>query len=274
MPFLITLFIIFIVILLISLYVQVQNKRYNKFVEENSQALKELKILNEKYKFYDIFRYIENHTYDNEKFYDNISCEDYLIYQLQFNQSQIKQEIGRSNFNKKYYSLYCEELSKIKCFGQYDKPTNDYIEKKLNSIETARFNQNVRRPITEFTATVLLRCSKINGDVYRRKTATFNSQELNIYIQRLNKRSGGFYQDRGVWESICKVERGKVSNKMRFSIYKRDGYRCRICGRTDRFENLEIDHIKPIAKGGKSTYDNLQTLCRRCNKEKGDTYYE
>ena len=35
---------------------------------------------------------------------------------------------------------------------------------------------------------------------------------------------------------------------------------------------MDIDHIKPIAKGGKTTYDNLQTLCRRCNKEKGDTY--
>ena len=61
--------------------------------------------------------------------------------------------------------------------------------------------------------------------------------------------------------------------KEQFTIYVRDGYRCRICGRTNRFDNLEIDHIKPIAKGGKSTYDNLQTHFRRCNKEKGDTYY-
>ncbi|MBE5764088.1 MAG: HNH endonuclease [Clostridiales bacterium] len=59
---------------------------------------------------------------------------------------------------------------------------------------------------------------------------------------------------------------------MRFEIYARDGYRCKICGRTDREVNLEIDHIKPIAKGGKSTYDNLQTLCVYCNKEKGDKY--
>ena len=33
----------------------------------------------------------------------------------------------------------------------------------------------------------------------------------------------------------------------------------------------EIDHIFPISKGGKSTYDNLQTLCRRCNKLKGNS---
>jgi len=56
-------------------------------------------------------------------------------------------------------------------------------------------------------------------------------------------------------------------------IYARDHYGCRICGRSGNQDFLEIDHIKPISKGGKSTYDNLQTLCRRCNKEKGDTYY-
>ncbi|MBP5466276.1 MAG: HNH endonuclease [Clostridia bacterium] len=53
---------------------------------------------------------------------------------------------------------------------------------------------------------------------------------------------------------------------MRFSIYKRDGYRCQHCGRSGRFVDLEIDHIIPISKGGKSTYDNLQTLCQRCNQ--------
>lgn len=77
---------------------------------------------------------------------------------------------------------------------------------------------------------------------------------------------------REIWDSICRVERGRVSNKMRFSIYKRDRYRCCICGRSKYSDFLEIDNINPIAKGGKSTYDNLQTLCRRCNKNKGDKY--
>ncbi|MBO4667476.1 MAG: HNH endonuclease [Bacilli bacterium] len=56
---------------------------------------------------------------------------------------------------------------------------------------------------------------------------------------------------------------------MRFSIYARDGNRCRKCGR--RTGDLEIDHIIPIAKGGKSTYENLQTLCKSCNKKKGSS---
>ena len=57
---------------------------------------------------------------------------------------------------------------------------------------------------------------------------------------------------------------------MRFAIYRRDGYKCKICGISDKFVSLEIDYIIPIAKGGKSVYSNLQTLCKRCNKIKGD----
>ena len=54
---------------------------------------------------------------------------------------------------------------------------------------------------------------------------------------------------------------------MRFAVYKRDRYRCVKCGST---VNLEVDHIMPIAKGGKTTFNNLQTLCKRCNMNKSD----
>ena len=76
-----------------------------------------------------------------------------------------------------------------------------------------------------------------------------------------------------IWNAICRVERGRVSNEMRRKIYERDNYRCRCCGRSQNEVDLEIDHIVPIAKGGKSTSDNLQTLCTDCNKRKGTTIH-
>lgn len=49
-------------------------------------------------------------------------------------------------------------------------------------------------------------------------------------------------------------------------IFKRDGYKCVICGRgkKDGIE-LHIDHIKPKYLGGKSTVENGQTLCAQHN---------
>ena len=33
---------------------------------------------------------------------------------------------------------------------------------------------------------------------------------------------------------------------------------------------LDVDHIKPKPKGGKNVYENLQVLCSKCNRSKGN----
>lgn len=48
---------------------------------------------------------------------------------------------------------------------------------------------------------------------------------------------------------------------------KFDGAPCAICGRLD---DIEIDHIRPVKKGGRATSRNLQALCRVCNAIKRD----
>lgn len=47
----------------------------------------------------------------------------------------------------------------------------------------------------------------------------------------------------------------------------RDDYRCQHCTAT---EDLTFDHIYPVSKGGQTTFDNLQLLCRSCNSSKRD----
>ena len=49
-------------------------------------------------------------------------------------------------------------------------------------------------------------------------------------------------------------------------IYERDGNKCLKCGSV---ENLTIDHIMPLSKGGNNSNNNLQTLCAECNMSKG-----
>lgn len=56
--------------------------------------------------------------------------------------------------------------------------------------------------------------------------------------------------------------------KLRHVIYQRDNYRCLECGATNEEIRLEIDHIVPWAKGGRTELDNLQTLCKDCNRSK------
>ena len=51
---------------------------------------------------------------------------------------------------------------------------------------------------------------------------------------------------------------------------KRDKYRCRECGATNKETTLEIDHIVPVSKGGTNNINNLQTLCKECNRVKNN----
>ncbi|WP_112521859.1 HNH endonuclease [Agrobacterium cavarae] len=49
-------------------------------------------------------------------------------------------------------------------------------------------------------------------------------------------------------------------------IFARDVHQCPKCAATD---NLSIDHIVPVSRGGAHAESNLQTLCLSCNARNG-----
>ncbi len=57
-----------------------------------------------------------------------------------------------------------------------------------------------------------------------------------------------------------------ISDDVKVTVWRRDGGRCIKCGSN---ENMEFDHVIPVALGGSSTERNIQLLCERCNREKG-----
>lgn len=63
--------------------------------------------------------------------------------------------------------------------------------------------------------------------------------------------------------------RTSLSPSKRINILERDDYTCKKCGRKASEGRLEVDHIKPVCKGGTDEESNLQTLCFECNRGKG-----
>ena len=55
----------------------------------------------------------------------------------------------------------------------------------------------------------------------------------------------------------------------RRNVYLRDDFTCQYCGRRMPSKELNLDHVMPRALGGKATWENLVTSCRRCNFVKG-----
>ncbi len=54
------------------------------------------------------------------------------------------------------------------------------------------------------------------------------------------------------------------------AAYEKQHHKCAICGEEFEFEEMQADHIKSWSKGGHTTPDNCQMLCRDCNLKKSN----
>lgn len=69
---------------------------------------------------------------------------------------------------------------------------------------------------------------------------------------------------------VTKIVRKPISKRMRFEIFKRDSFACQYCGKKAPDVILEVDHIAPVSKGGKTEMLNLVTSCYKCNRGKSN----
>lgn len=56
----------------------------------------------------------------------------------------------------------------------------------------------------------------------------------------------------------------------RKNIYFRDRERCQYCRKKYAPKELNLDHVIPLSRGGKSTWENVVCCCVRCNHRKGN----
>lgn len=66
-----------------------------------------------------------------------------------------------------------------------------------------------------------------------------------------------------------KVPRQEVKFS-RGNIYLRDRNRCQYCGKKFSTAELSLDHVIPVSRGGRSTWENVVCACLRCNVRKGN----
>lgn len=68
------------------------------------------------------------------------------------------------------------------------------------------------------------------------------------------------------WRDLAPGYDRRVPKAVRERVFELGGHQCAWCGSP---EELQIDHIFPVSRGGTDDEENLQTLCGTCNRRKG-----
>lgn len=110
---------------------------------------------------------------------------------------------------------------------------------------------------------------------------SYNSSLMNTEVKMLHE-DEDVQKPKGIYEYLlCKDKdpfAGRLLNLRAFdkrdkmaAYSKQDGI-CLICKQRFEFEEMEGDHIKPWSKGGHTTPENCQMLCKDCNGKKTNKY--
>lgn len=65
------------------------------------------------------------------------------------------------------------------------------------------------------------------------------------------------------------MKRQPIPAYVRRALFRLQRSTCQHCGQTTQTQRIEIDHVIPVALGGTNAFENLQLLCRPCNRRKG-----
>ena len=109
-----------------------------------------------------------------------------------------------------------------------------------------------------------------NKYFYMKKGAKIktSSQKNNIFINNFHKHKNVCKCDIcGLTAHYFSLEKSPDNTK---NLYHFNLYTILTHNNTEIYFN--IDHIKPRAKGGSNTLDNMQLTCEKCNSDKADTF--
>lgn len=203
--------------------------------------------------------------------------------------------------NSSYINIFCESVKTLNNVGEntgqlkacvfnllcYISTENNILEDEYGYFNAARYaktynkdKSTVSKAFKQLINFGVIRKCDIK-EIYTETNASFQVYVFNPYIAQppgsvdehiyklfddtpfLNKESLEYKKSR------LKSRERTISLSLRYDVLKRDNFTCQVCGRTiSDGAKLEVDHRVPIAKGGKSTMDNLWTLCFECNRGK------
>lgn len=244
-------------------------KKRRSIVENTSEMIKNMHQLNSQYHFNTVRRRIDYTVDVNTKAkFDNYNLSNFFNEVILNNSEYLLNVAELVISNKGLYSQYNDEVNNIKSMitqeetKQLNIPYDVYV-----NIEQELFNSLKLHPVTECIIVCNVQYISPKGRNQYVRDEHYNIETVPKQYEYLQQQQA--YQNSD--EAMRKKQRALMTDKLRYKILKRDGFKCVLCGRTvEDGVKLHIDHIIPVSKGGKTVPENLRTLCENCNWGKGD----
>ncbi len=116
------------------------------------------------------------------------------------------------------------------------------------------------------------------ADVVDEEYRTYDFKDWFELSQMIKENPAGFIYTAKFKIAVPEIISLKFYDKIQFeepqltrrNVYEHYGYRCCYCGKKFTTEKLNIDHIIPRSRGGKTEWDNIVTSCISCNFKKAN----
>ncbi len=89
----------------------------------------------------------------------------------------------------------------------------------------------------------------------------------------MNQRVNNARHRNAWWGSVMSTDDKSINAQTAIVLLKEQNFRCNICDcYLVKSKEKQLDHIKPVSKGGEHKIGNVQWLCKVCNLKKGNKY--
>ena len=204
-------------------------------------------------------------TAEAKKIFSKSNCAAKLLSEKYVNANPIRQELlekALAWYVGKDDKLICNYMGK----HQYDKNANElwlYFQTVINWVKVTFLVYRKEMKGIEW------------GPLYNQYgSKTYEPEELEKEICALID-DDEVTNHKGIYYYLFDKKKSHLNlrefdEKMKRKAYEKQSGICPLCKNHFNFEEMEGDHIIPWSKGGKTTMENLQMLCRVCNNTKSD----
>ena len=240
-------------------------RRYD-FVLENSRKIPKVLELNEQYTLCPLSsRYTFEKYCDSKGQYERCLMEDCLLEVVKENILLFKDLVNKAVSNRESLLSYDESFESIM---NTDTDDDKALYSRYTYFKTIEDELCLKRKLTPISDLFIIIELKYTSPKGKNSYSSNYSYYTDDIIECFGK-----IESEVEYQNSVKYQRDLMSAKLRYKVMQRDGFKCQICGRTQKDNvKLHVDHIFPVSKGGLTEMSNLRTLWEECNLGKGADY--